>query len=94
VFIIKLSRDWIIQFVMVYNKVCNSVAKLCKKKKAVVPYAITQPVSELYVVGLYTYISFSNATLFTISPQLKIILKLKCYMFWPYLAILRQLFTC
>jgi hypothetical protein len=40
--------------------------------------------------------SVFNATLFTISPSLKIILKLQlnCYMFRPYLAILRQLFTC
>jgi hypothetical protein len=46
-------------------------------------------------IRLYTHISFFNATLLTISAQLKILLKLKlnCCIFLPYLAILRQIFN-
>jgi hypothetical protein len=46
--------------------------------------------------SLYTLASFFNANVLKITPSFKISLKLKlnCYMFRPYLAILRQLFTC
>jgi hypothetical protein len=56
VFIIELSRDWIIQFLTAYNYSHNFMATLCKKQKILVRYEITQPVSEFIFLYDFTHI--------------------------------------